>query len=592
MKAIEQNPYRILGLLVGATVKEQNKQTNRLSKFVEAEQVPDDDFSFPLLGKFKRTLADIDDATAKLDSDADKINAALFWFYKGNEITDEPAFDALKEGDMQTAKDIWEKLIIETREDGSRFWREVTQRNYSAFHNWFVLGFFENENLSLTTNIKFLESDYWTDFKEKVTDSTFKITRKELQLQFLNTILQEIENNTVEFSLNDFVKTVKNLNFSAKEDFLKTISQKFIAKITAAIEDARKQRKANNTNAAKAGEALYKQAKNDLTQMKSIAQDFVYSSNSDKVADEILQCGIDYFNHYKGSNTDPSRVSMDLFIKAKEFAIGEYAKQRCQENTEGLQEWIDDKPEREKQNKIEKDLKSLVQLWDEFENKWVSIANAKSLINQAKIYLGTIKNVLGTNDSIYLQLSTRTASQAQSYIIDEVNKVQESVMSELQLSHSQYNKNQAISRMKLILKEAWEATELLGSLDMGRDFQINRYAPNKSSLKNLCDQLEVNTYQTPSSFKPSTSVQKFSTPTYKTHTPHPPSKKEPRVNGGITGTLATIGVFGGIIAGANIMLNFVDPSLLSFLLIIGCGGLGCGLGIWIGDFIEKGINDF
>jgi hypothetical protein len=48
---------------------------------------------------------------------------------------------------------------------------------------------------------------------------------------------------------------------------------------------------------------------------------------------------------------------MDLFRKAKTLAIGNIAKQRCQENTENLQEWIDDKPERDKQARILVDLK-------------------------------------------------------------------------------------------------------------------------------------------------------------------------------------------------------------------------------------------
>jgi hypothetical protein len=96
--------------------------------------------------------------------------------------------------------------------------------------------------------------------------------------------------------------------------------------------------------------------KDDLAQMKSISEDFTYSNVSDKIADEILQCGIDYFNRYKDSDIDPSNTSMDLFKKAKEFAIGDYAKQRCLENTEGLLDWVKGKPEREKQKRIAPDL--------------------------------------------------------------------------------------------------------------------------------------------------------------------------------------------------------------------------------------------
>ena len=101
MQLIKNNPYRIVGLLVGATAKEQIKQQKRLKQYIEAEQEPEDDFSFPSLGKLMRTIEVITDASSKLNLDNDKMTAALFWFYKGNDITDEPAFDLLKEGNIK-----------------------------------------------------------------------------------------------------------------------------------------------------------------------------------------------------------------------------------------------------------------------------------------------------------------------------------------------------------------------------------------------------------------------------------------------------------------------------------------------------------
>jgi hypothetical protein len=92
MDIIQNNPYRILGLLVGTTTREQTKQINRLKKFIEAEQEPQDDFSFPILGNLHRTLNSVEDAASKLNLDSDKMNAALFWFWNGNPITDEAAF--------------------------------------------------------------------------------------------------------------------------------------------------------------------------------------------------------------------------------------------------------------------------------------------------------------------------------------------------------------------------------------------------------------------------------------------------------------------------------------------------------------------
>ena len=61
MKTILNNPFRTVGLLVGTTAKEQTKQINRLKKFIEAEQEPQDDFSFPILGSLNRNIDSVED---------------------------------------------------------------------------------------------------------------------------------------------------------------------------------------------------------------------------------------------------------------------------------------------------------------------------------------------------------------------------------------------------------------------------------------------------------------------------------------------------------------------------------------------------
>ena len=126
MDLVLKNPYRILGLLVGSSIREHEKQVRRLKQFIEAEQTPEDDFSFPKLANMERTSENVSEAASKLNLDSDKMNAALYWFYPGNPITDEPAFDSIKEGEIAQAKNIWTKLTSNG---------EVTQKNASAYSN-------------------------------------------------------------------------------------------------------------------------------------------------------------------------------------------------------------------------------------------------------------------------------------------------------------------------------------------------------------------------------------------------------------------------------------------------------------------------
>jgi hypothetical protein len=226
------------------------------------------------------------------------------------------------------------------------------------------------------------------------TDETYKTTKKELQLLFLNQVQSEVEKSGTVTS-NKFLDILTKQEFSAKEDFLKGFVQKPIEQIEKKIEEAKAKRKANKANAVNIGKALFEQTSENLKQLKSIlgTSNLKFSSISDKVSDEILQCGIDYFSHYKDSSTDPGSASMDLFRKAKTLAVGNIAKQRCQENTENLQEWIDDKPERDKQARILVDFEKLKNLIDEYEDtkrncckRKTTFSKCKTIFKQCKKY--------------------------------------------------------------------------------------------------------------------------------------------------------------------------------------------------------------
>lgn len=347
MNLIKNNPYRTVGLLAGSTAREQTRQINRLKNYLAAEQDPQDDFSFPALGEIHRTLESVEDAASKLNLDNDKINAALFWFWNGNPITDEAAFEALKSGDTETAYEIWDKLITKTDEEGKRFWKPVTEKNYSAFHNCSVLNIIRaNGNLSnaIVASLYFLESDLVNKFVSSVADETHKTNKKELQLLFLNQLHSDIEANKKSL-LPKFLEILNKQEFVAKQDFMKGFVQKPIEQIEHKIETAKNKRKASKANAAKAGQELFTSTASDLTQLKSIvgASDLKYTSISDKVANEILQCSIDYFNdsQEKDSTSDYAETAMKLAKQAETLAIGKLTKDRIKDSIETLAEMKD-----------------------------------------------------------------------------------------------------------------------------------------------------------------------------------------------------------------------------------------------------------
>ena len=498
MHIIQKNPYRIVGLLVGATAKEQVRQIKRLNQFIDAEQEPEDDFSFPALGKIVRTVDNVSDSASKLNLDSDKMNASLFWFYDGKTVlnTDEEAFNALKEADIDQAINIWSKLTSTG---------EVNQRNASAFSNLgtLLLNQAYQENMLGSYNIeftkfekaidlklKFLESDFIRDFKALATDDTYKTTKKELQLIFLNQVQSENENSSG-INSNKFLEILSKQSFSAKEDFLKGFVQKPIEQIEKQIEETRKKQKANPAKAGDYGNELFKITKPLLTSIISILgkSDIKVISISDKIANEILQCGISLFNHFHETGTEVGEIALDLNKKAKSIALGSVVKERINESIPVVERYIADRPERESQAKIVVDFEALKRLIDEYENKNETIANAKQLLASARPYLNNVKNILGSNDEIYLGISSRIASDAQGMCVSEINKLQE-VFSNL---YDNSTKLTTLILLKQKVNEAYDVTTTIGNMDLRQDFR-SRYTTNRNSLSSLRTQLaNVNT---------------------------------------------------------------------------------------------------
>jgi hypothetical protein len=345
MDLINSNPYRTLGLLVGTKASEQSRQIKRLKQFIEAEQEPDANFSFPVLGNFSRTLESVVDAEQKINLDSDKINAALFWFYNGNAITDEPAFDFLTDGNIDEAKSIWLKLTNAS---------DINERNASAFHNLstlFLCNDFSNNKSELQKGIilklQFLESEFVINFVKIATDETYKTTSTKLQILFLNQLQTEIEKSKV-FSIVDFFNILNNLNFSAKEDFFKIFVQKPIHEIDRIITETKTKRNQDKTKSIEYGNILYNSTEEYLEQLKSVIgkTNIKLVSISDKVADEILQCGIENFNFYKDSDENKAKETLDLFQKVEKLAIGNITIERYLENYVILKNWIDSSLER------------------------------------------------------------------------------------------------------------------------------------------------------------------------------------------------------------------------------------------------------
>ena len=338
MESVLNNPYRILGLLSNSTAKEQSKQIKRLKQFIEAEILPDEDFSFPTIGRLDRTTENIDEAVSKINLDQDKMLSSLFWFYNGNSITDEAAFEAIKDSNLKEAINIWEKHTDNN---------EVSSRNSSAFSNlstFYLSGILDGTDTEFNLlkkgidfKLKFIQSDYVKIFKEQVTDQTYKVTKKEIQLLFLNQIIIEIEKKKT-ISVIRLIELLNNIEFTAKDEFVNSFIQKPIELIDKKIDEVKIKRKENKQNSLKYGRELFDQTNQALLELKTIlgVSNIKYITISDKLANEILQCSIEYYNDCFDNNTNSTYViqSLEIAKLAESIVIGNLTKERVKETIE------------------------------------------------------------------------------------------------------------------------------------------------------------------------------------------------------------------------------------------------------------------
>ena len=386
------------------------------------------------------------DAEAQLTLPKDQLLYAQFWFVKATHL-DEVAFNHLFAGEIDKAEEIWQK-----------------KDTASSLQNRIVCALMREDYRSAITCAESLYGNplYSNQFVSAILGTDGNADIGSLAFRFLDVLCDEVGANQL-------------LPFIDDDAWKSHVEEKAVKPLVDNIQDAiaiAKKSKGKGAEARlKAGEALRKNTKSTFQQLKGFlsATDLQYQMIADKLGLEILQCGIDYFN---GSDEpEAAHKAMDLQKYAQSIVVGQMAKDRCEENVDILQKIIEALPPSEvlaEDCAIKEELRKYCKLPDE-------ICYAVTLLNKTKPHLQAIKNKLGSNNKYYLKISTQIVSNALHNLIEEVNAAQK----------------QATSETKKALREAWKTTLIMDTFDMEQDFKNNRYASNRSVLKDLYERYNV-----------------------------------------------------------------------------------------------------
>lgn len=278
-----------------------------------------------------------------------------------------------------------------------------------------------------------------------------------------------------------FINSFRSFPNEIKQYVKSKFTEKPISSIEAKIETCKENRDINPSDAAKFGEELFSKTKSDLTLLKNVSGegDVQFQMINNKVAQEILQCSIDYFNELQESNSiDPGDRSLKLLKLAKSLKPTGQAKSRIEENEESIQEWVNDKPEREKSKKIKDDLEIVASKLQRFQNLSDTISNAKDLVVTCKPKLNNIKAALGSTDDFYLKLSSAVVNNALNALISEVNNEQNAL---------QWDRTKIIT-LPTTINSAMEVMNMMSTMDMVYELK-SRFNQNKSTISGIQTQL-------------------------------------------------------------------------------------------------------
>jgi len=337
MELITNNPYRIIGIFANSSEKDILKQKSRIKRFSEVGKEITSEYDFPFFSSLQRNDNHIiDKAFSDIEQNRDKVTHSLFWFINLNPI-DNTAIQYLISGNKEKAFEIWGKLTDE---------KNVNLKNFSAFNNVGTLYLLEEskskQKQGITAKIKLIESGNFKDFICTVADETFMIeANKQIEI-LIDKLLMQFKDK---YSIAETIDLFSNCSETTQKYLSKKFTEEPIHKIETQIEQAKTKRIKDKVNASRFGTDLHESTKNELTQLKSIlgATNLQYKILADKVANEILQCSIDYFNDNKNNNssTDYAETAMKLAKQAETIAVGSITKGRIKDSINTLEEMKD-----------------------------------------------------------------------------------------------------------------------------------------------------------------------------------------------------------------------------------------------------------
>lgn len=455
MDILTKNPYRYLGVYSNSPIKDRVANKGKINAFLKVGKL----ISFPLdlpviLSSIDRTIETVSNAESMLTLPIDQIKFAQFWWMNETQL-DNIAFNHLTNGNIEMAKSIWDK-----------------KDNVSSLQNRFLLSVINNQYSSAIRFAEKLYLNFSKEFIANVLGDDMSISTPLWQM-----LIDSFEEAGV--NIQPFMSAVTN------KEWKNYIAEKTLAPLIKSLEQAIDLAKASRgkgpDSRLQAGQRLMVSTKKELVQLQNLlpVSDIRYQTIADKLATEILQCGIDYFKNTE--DDDAPQKAMTLLNYALSIAVGKLAKDRCKENVNKLKNIGKEYLVRKESAQLIiyiKDLRGDVSTDNSLITKFSfsrNISDITPTVNKCIPLLNRIKDKLGIGSDFYIKVSSAVASSAINALVKIVNFQQ--------TLYSADNTN-----LKSVINDAVSLMSTIGNMDMNAKTR-NYYNGNKNTLMNTYNRL-------------------------------------------------------------------------------------------------------
>jgi len=479
---VRENPYNVIGLPAGPSEKDLARRRSMVKAYLAAGKELSFPEDIPLAASgLVRDQAAMDKAFAAIEQYPKRALHGLFWFMDAGRV-DGPALNHLRAGDAAKAREIWGRVV----ESGA-----LTDGTLSSALNLGALHLLRAERggdewdrdflQGLSCYLKAFDHEAFPELVERISDPSVAKDITGLLGRWSEAFVGALQPSARQDTL--FLEELSELLGSVSDDLRRVVASPFSAGFAKDIERqvaaCAAKREADHGQALAPAWAMWKVVPELLVAYKALVgeDDLEFQHVSDGFAGEILQCCIEHFNH----NDKKGRVDWDkvrhLMKQVGQHAYKRLLRDRIRQNAQILEENFDTREQRQRIREVEPLLEGIQMELQRADREGPSLEVARGLVDRCRPRLTKLKDALGADNELYLDVSSAVVDRAMQNMVALVNYAQQDG---LQFTIQ--------ARLKKIVPVAMTITGELDKFDMVHDLRVS-FDNNHRTLRSIAGSL-------------------------------------------------------------------------------------------------------